>query len=147
MSLNIDMKIILPSNCSGSHCRSFINFWISWRRPNVVIPGNVIHSNSIGSPSIRFKSFTWLLSKYHLIFSFQASFRFFFFCTSQTEHRVGEDVGLDIRDLIDLVTQTCRAPFVLFVINHWYPNDLCLVLEYFYFLWKTSSNNTRNDSQ
>ena len=72
------MKMILLLNCSGSHCISFINSWISSRSPNVVNPVNIFHSNSIGSTSIRFKSCKWLLSKYHLIYSFQASFGFSF---------------------------------------------------------------------
>ena len=74
LSPYIDMKMIMPSNCSGSHCRSFITSWICLRRPNVVNPGNIFHSNSIDSPSTRFKSFKWLLSKYHFIFSFRSSF-------------------------------------------------------------------------
>ena len=68
MSLNIDMKMILPSKCSGSHCWFFTNSWICSKRPNLVNLGNMFHSNSIGSPSIRFRSFKWLLSKYHLLF-------------------------------------------------------------------------------
>ena len=51
MSLNIDMKIIRPWNCSGSLIL-FMNFWTSWTRCNVVNPVKIFHSNSIGSPSI-----------------------------------------------------------------------------------------------
>ena len=40
MSMYIDMKIILPENCSNSHCISVIMFWISRRISNVVNPGN-----------------------------------------------------------------------------------------------------------
>ena len=38
MSLNIDMKIIRPWNCSGSHIL-FMNFWTSRTSCNVVNPG------------------------------------------------------------------------------------------------------------
>ena len=31
MSLNIDMNVILPSNCSGIFCRVFRSFWICLR--------------------------------------------------------------------------------------------------------------------
>ena len=51
MSLNIDMKIFRPWNCSGSPIL-FMNFWTSWTICNVVNPGKIFHSNSIGSPSI-----------------------------------------------------------------------------------------------
>ena len=50
MSLNIDMKMIRTWNCSGS----LILFMNSWTLAtcNVVNPGKIYHSNSIGSPSI-----------------------------------------------------------------------------------------------
>ena len=51
MSLIIDMKIIRPWDWSGS-LTLFMNFWTSWTSCNVVNPGKIIHSNSIGSPSI-----------------------------------------------------------------------------------------------
>ena len=51
MSLNIDMKIIRPWNCYGSLIL-FMNFWTSWTSCDVVNPGKIFHSNSIGSPSI-----------------------------------------------------------------------------------------------
>ena len=41
MSLYIDMKMILPWKCLGSHFDSFIIFWISSRIPNVVSPGKI----------------------------------------------------------------------------------------------------------
>ena len=56
MSLHINMKIIFPLNCSGSHSDSATIFWISLRIPNVANPGKFFHSNSIDSPSIRSKS-------------------------------------------------------------------------------------------
>ena len=59
MSLNIDIKMIRPWNYPGSHCTSVIMSWISSRIPNVVNPVNFSHSNSIGSPSIRFNSRHW----------------------------------------------------------------------------------------
>ena len=51
MSLNIDMKIIRPWNCSGSPIL-LMNFWTSRTSSNVLNPGKIFHSNSIGSPSI-----------------------------------------------------------------------------------------------
>ena len=51
MSLNIDMKIICPLNCDGSPILG-MNFWTSRTSCNVVNPGKIFHSNSIGSPSI-----------------------------------------------------------------------------------------------
>ena len=52
MSLNIDMKMIRPVNSSGF---SFIfdrNSWTLLQGCNVVNPGKIFHTNSIGSPSI-----------------------------------------------------------------------------------------------
>ena len=54
MSLNIDMKMIRPWNCSGSPTL-LMNFWTSRTSSIVVNPGKIFHSNSIGSPSIVFK--------------------------------------------------------------------------------------------
>ena len=51
MSLNIDMKVIRPWSCSGSPYL-LLNFWTSRTSCNVVNPGKMFHSNSIGSPSI-----------------------------------------------------------------------------------------------
>ena len=69
------------------------------------------------------------------------------FYTSQTDHRVGKDVGFGTRDTTDFVTQQpCRAPCVLFVINLWYTNDLSGSSSIFQFLWTTFSKNSRNDS-
>ena len=51
ISLYIDMKMIRPINCSGSHCISVIIFWVS--------AGKFVHSNSIGSTGIRSNSRHW----------------------------------------------------------------------------------------
>ena len=56
ISLNIDMKMILPVKFSGSHCNSPIICWIWLRIPTVVNSGKIFHSNSIGCPSIRLNS-------------------------------------------------------------------------------------------
>ena len=48
MFLYIDMKILLPVNCSSSHCVSAIIFWISARICNAVNPWKFFHSSSIG---------------------------------------------------------------------------------------------------
>ena len=51
MSLNMDMKMIGSSN-SELVWQTAILSWISLRISNVVWPGKIFHSNSIGSPSI-----------------------------------------------------------------------------------------------
>ena len=51
MSLNIDMKIIRPWNCSGSPIL-LMNFWTSRTSSNVENPVKIFHSNSIGCLSI-----------------------------------------------------------------------------------------------
>ena len=50
MSLNID-KMIRPVNCDGSPIL-VMNSWTLLTSYNVVSPGKIFHSNSIGSPSI-----------------------------------------------------------------------------------------------
>ena len=52
MSLNIDMKMIRPINFSGVMLNLENNSWTLWLSCNVVNPGKIFHSNSIGSPSI-----------------------------------------------------------------------------------------------
>ena len=54
MSLNIDMKMIRPLNSDGSLILD-MNSWTSLQSCNVVIPREIFHSNSIGSPSIMSK--------------------------------------------------------------------------------------------
>ena len=68
----VDMKMILPCKCLGSHINSVIIFWISSRTPNVVNPEKFFHSNSIGSPSIRSNTLKERDSTKHLIFLSQA---------------------------------------------------------------------------
>ena len=51
MSLNIDMKIIRPLNCDGSPIL-IMNSRTLLQSCNVVNPGKIFHSNSIGSLSI-----------------------------------------------------------------------------------------------
>ena len=93
MSLNIDMKMILSSNCSGSHCR----FPLELHRFS-------IDAIQIFQKITNEKPFKFLLSSF---------VRVLFYTPKQKG--VGEDVGFDIRDLIDFVTQqACRAPCVLF---------------------------------
>ena len=52
MSLNIDMKMIRPVNFSGFSLIFDRNSWTLLQSCNVVNPGKMFHSNSIGSPSI-----------------------------------------------------------------------------------------------
>ena len=52
MSLNIDMKITRPVDFSGVTLNLDRNSWTLWQSCNVVNPGKIFHSNSIGSPSI-----------------------------------------------------------------------------------------------
>ena len=50
MSLNIDMKMIRPVNYSGSSLIFDRNSWTLLQSCNVVNPGKIFHSSSIGSP-------------------------------------------------------------------------------------------------
>ena len=52
MSLNIDMKIIRPEKSCGSMLIFDRNSWALLQSCNVVNPGKIFHSKSIGSPSI-----------------------------------------------------------------------------------------------
>ena len=52
MSLNNDIEIIRPVNFSGSTLNLVSNSWTLLQSCNVVNPGKIFHSNSIGSPSI-----------------------------------------------------------------------------------------------
>ena len=52
MSLNIDMKMIRPVNYHGFSFIFDMNSWTLLQSCNVVNPGKIFHSNSIGSPSI-----------------------------------------------------------------------------------------------
>ena len=51
MSLNIGMKIIRPLHCDESPIL-VMNSWTLLMSCNVVNPGKIFHSSSIGSPSI-----------------------------------------------------------------------------------------------
>ena len=52
MSLNIDMKMIRPVKSCGSTLIFDRNSWTLLQSCNVVNPGKIFHSNSIGTPSI-----------------------------------------------------------------------------------------------
>ena len=52
MSFNIEMKMIRPVNSSGFSLIFDRKSWTLLQSCNVVIPGKIFHSNSIGSPSI-----------------------------------------------------------------------------------------------
>ena len=56
MSLNIDMKIILPVKFSGSHCNSPNICWNSLGIAIAVNAVKIFHTNSIGFAPIRFNS-------------------------------------------------------------------------------------------
>ena len=70
-------------------------------------PRNIFHSNSIGSPIDAIQIFQMIILKISCNFLLPSFVRVLFYnlLSLQTEHRVGEDVGFDIRDLIDFVTQ------------------------------------------
>ena len=55
MSLNIDTKMIRPFFCSSGSLILDMNSWTLFQNCNVVKPGKIFHSNSIGSPSIMSK--------------------------------------------------------------------------------------------
>ena len=93
MSLTIDMKMILSLKCSGSHCRSVTSFWILSRKPNVVIPGNILlelRRHSVDSIHIIEVIVIW---SNRIISHFL-----------HAEHRVGEDVGIGSSEPISLFT-------------------------------------------
>ena len=71
MSLNIDIKIIRPSD--GSLILD-MNSWTLLQSCNVVNPGKIFHSNSIGSPSIVSKVLLCDELLIQLNFSSQAEF-------------------------------------------------------------------------
>ena len=74
MSLNIDMKMICPLNCSGDSLNLDMNSWTSFQSCNEVNPGKIFHSNSIGSPSIVSKVLNCDELLNQLNFSSQAEF-------------------------------------------------------------------------
>ena len=82
MSLNIDMKIIRPVKFSGCTLNLDSNSWTLVQRCNVVNPGKIFHSNSIGSPSILSEALYSgeLLNHFnlssHAMFDFGSSFTF-----------------------------------------------------------------------
>ena len=49
MSLSIDMKMIRPKNFSGVPLNLKNNSWTLWLSSNVMNPGKMFHSNSVGS--------------------------------------------------------------------------------------------------
>ena len=126
MSLYIDMKIILTVNCSGSHCISVIIFWISARICNVVNRGNIVHSNSIGSPSIRSNSRRWG--------GFIKPTNFLLPCaygtikiSSHAQCRIGEYVDFRCWQLnCSVVQQRCPFPRFVLPIDQGYSMNFCL---------------------
>ena len=52
MSLNIDMNRVLPVNFSGVSPNLYSKLLTSSLSCNVLNPGKMFHSNSVGSPSI-----------------------------------------------------------------------------------------------
>ena len=82
MSLNIDMKIIRPVNFPGGTLNFDSNSWALVQSSNVVNPGKMFHSNSIGSQSILSKTlYSGKLSNHfnlssHGMFDFGFSFTF-----------------------------------------------------------------------
>ena len=94
-------------------------------------PGNVFHSNSVGLPIDAIQIFEMIIVQIPIDFHLPGFDRLISHA-SQKEHRVGEDVGFGIRDLISSVAQqACRAPSVLFVINRGLTIDFCLILDQF----------------
>ena len=84
MSLNIDMKMVLPSNCSGSHCRIFhkcLNLFeeVKSRESWEYFPLE-LHRLSINTIQI----FQMITLEIPLNFSFQASFGFSFLPPKQS---------------------------------------------------------------
>ena len=78
MSLNIDMKIIRPWNSSGFSLIFDKSPWTLLQSCNVVNPGKICHSNSIGSPSIVSKALYCVELLNHVNVSSQTVFDFGF---------------------------------------------------------------------
>ena len=107
MSLYIDMKMILPFELFWNTIHVLQIFWILRRMCNVVCPGFIIHSNSIGSPSI-------LSNSLHESFQFDSSFivwlreRTDF---AKTQFRVWEYVNFCLREIDNLFVVHQGQPF------------------------------------
>ena len=103
MSLYIDMKMILTVKCSGSHCRSVIRLNLledaprcdSWEHLPLELRGHTVDSIHILEVIVFRIPFNFALPDRNRIIS----------DFSNTEHRVGEDVGCGVGDLISLFTQ------------------------------------------
>ena len=111
MSLNIDMKIIRPWNCAGSLIL-FMNSLTSSTSCNVVNPGKICHSNSIGSPSIVSKvlccgEYLWTNS----IFFPNSIWCWVLIHLSKTQHRIWKYVNLCKRETDDFFTTDHRQLF------------------------------------
>ena len=74
MSLNIDMKMIRPVNYCGCSLICDRNSWTLLQSCNMVNPGKIFQSNSIGSPSIVSKALYCDELLNHVNLSSQAEF-------------------------------------------------------------------------
>ena len=93
MSLNIDMKMTRPINFSGVTLNLNSNSSTLWLSCNVVNPGKISHSNSIGSPSILSKSSVlwWTFEPRQSVFPCNIWLRVLVHL-SKTQHRIWEYV-------------------------------------------------------
>ena len=94
-------------SCSETQFTSFNNFWILRRMCNVVCPGFIIHSNSIGSPSI-------LSNSLHESFQFDSSFIVWLRERTdfpKTQFRVWEYVNFCLREIDYLFVVHQGQPF------------------------------------
>ena len=123
MSLYIDMKMILPLNCSGSPFDFVIIFWILSSIHNVVNPGNFVHSISTGSPVDPIRT-TCFPKPCNLAFR---CLHWFITAASQTQHWVRKDVclavanwtALSVNRVVTLHIGCCQSIVVSPVISVW----------------------------
>ena len=128
VSLNIDMKMILPVKVSGSHCDSPIIFLHliedarcreSWEDLPLELHGFSINSIQFAEV-IDF----WIPLNLFLPGSNKIGSR-----SPQAQHRVGKDRDLGIGVLISsTLQQACRCPPKIFRVNQSYTSSLCLTI-------------------
>ena len=104
MSLSIDMKLIFLIKFSGVSFYLNSNSWISWLSCNVLNPGKIFHSNSIGSPSILSKVLYSGELLNHVNLSSHAIFDWGFSCISRTRSFTLCKNDRDLRERFDSVT-------------------------------------------
>ena len=104
MLLNIEIKMIWPLNCSGSHC-SASNFCIFSGKSNAVVPGNTFSTRLSRHPIWSIHILEVIVLRVPLIFPLpRCNWIISYF--SHAEHRVGENVGFGVGEPTDELFRT-----------------------------------------